>query len=109
MTTDQWLPELDTPELAPGNALFSDQDGGAIFDQHNVDRALHRYALWRIWDHENRPLVVIGLNPSTATHEVDDPTVRRYPQALRQETARPPQEVSRGSGPTAAGGRRTGR
>ncbi|MCA9242371.1 MAG: DUF1643 domain-containing protein [Phycisphaerales bacterium] len=36
----------------------------------------YRYALWRVWD--NGPLALfIGLNPSTADAERNDPTVRR--------------------------------
>jgi hypothetical protein len=46
---------------------------GADFSE---DR-LYRYSLWRIWD-ESKPLVMfIGLNPSTADAENDDPTIRR--------------------------------
>jgi hypothetical protein len=38
---------------------------------------LYRYALWRIWD-DSKPLVMfVGLNPSTANAEADDPTIRR--------------------------------
>jgi hypothetical protein len=39
----------------------------------------YRYALWRRWgmEGESVPLVVIGLNPSTADATTDDPTVRR--------------------------------
>ena len=38
---------------------------------------LYRYWLSRTWD-ESRPKVIfIGLNPSTADHEQDDPTIRR--------------------------------
>lgn len=38
---------------------------------------LYRYSLWRIWD-ESKPLVMfIGLNPSKADSENDDPTIRR--------------------------------
>lgn len=41
------------------------------------DCGLYRYSLWRIWD-ESKPLVMfIGLNPSTANAETDDPTIRR--------------------------------
>ncbi len=37
----------------------------------------YRYTLWRIWD-QAKPLVMfIGLNPSTANAETDDPTIRR--------------------------------
>lgn len=38
---------------------------------------LYRFSLWRIWD-ESKPLVMlIGLNPSTANAQSDDPTIRR--------------------------------
>lgn len=36
-----------------------------------------RYELWRIWGGGGRWLNVIGLNPSTADENVDDPTIRR--------------------------------
>lgn len=37
----------------------------------------YRYALWRTWD-ESRPRVLfVALNPSTADHRSDDPTIRR--------------------------------
>jgi hypothetical protein len=38
---------------------------------------LYRYLLTREWDATLSKLVVIGLNPSTATAEIDDPTIRR--------------------------------
>jgi hypothetical protein len=50
-------------------------EGGAIFDAEQPELAQHRYALWRIWDTSKRPLVVMGLNPSKATHVLMDPTV----------------------------------
>lgn len=48
----------------------------------------YRYTLWREWDDcfwglaDDRPqakqfLMVIGLNPSTADEQIDDPTIRR--------------------------------
>ncbi|MBA7468394.1 hypothetical protein ES707_03642 [subsurface metagenome] len=37
----------------------------------------YRYALWRIWDRETPAVIFIGLNPSTASHIKDDPTIRR--------------------------------
>jgi hypothetical protein len=36
-----------------------------------------RYALWRVWSPNLKPLMVIGLNPSTADAQKDDPTIRR--------------------------------
>jgi hypothetical protein len=36
----------------------------------------YRYSLVREWT-RSRKLVIIGLNPSTADHQIDDPTVRR--------------------------------
>lgn len=49
---------------------------GAVFD----DSKLYRYSLWRRFKPfcpVNRMLCVCSLNPSTADHEIDDPTVRR--------------------------------
>lgn len=82
------FPELDPPLGQPldwmlrnGHHLNSvDIKGascGAIFDAPEPT-ATHRFVLWRIWESRDaKPLVVIGLNPSTATHLVDDPTIRR--------------------------------
>ncbi len=53
--------------------LFDTDSSGAIFS----DCRNYRYALWRIWD-ESKPLIMfIGLNPSTASEVMDDPTIRR--------------------------------
>ena len=40
------------------------------------DDQRHRFLLRRVWDWSRVPLVTIGLNPSTATESVDDPTIR---------------------------------
>ena len=37
----------------------------------------YRYQLWRIWDDSLPKVLFIMLNPSTANHEHDDPTIRR--------------------------------
>ena len=37
----------------------------------------YRYALWRNWDLSKDKVMFIGLNPSTADHIEDDPTIRR--------------------------------
>lgn len=38
----------------------------------------YRYSLWRVWDAADDAFAMfIGLNPSTADHEQDDPTIRR--------------------------------
>lgn len=53
--------------------LFNKENNGAKFS----DCGKHRLLLWRIWD-ESKPLIMfIGLNPSTANANTDDPTIRR--------------------------------
>ena len=37
----------------------------------------YRYALWRTWDNTKPTALFIGLNPSTADEENDDPTLIR--------------------------------
>ncbi|MCK0152908.1 DUF1643 domain-containing protein [Alcanivorax sp. S6407] len=37
----------------------------------------YRYALWRQWAEGDDFILLIGLNPSTANHRQDDPTIRR--------------------------------
>jgi hypothetical protein len=53
-------------------AVF-DQDCGAVF---STDRQ-YRYALWRNWDKRGKRVLFVGLNPSTADENTDDPTIRR--------------------------------
>jgi hypothetical protein len=55
------------------HAIRTREAKGAIISE---DR-LYRYALWRFW-HPTKPYVCfIGLNPSTADAQFDDPTLRR--------------------------------
>ncbi len=37
----------------------------------------YRYALWRRWAPGQDYVLLVGLNPSTADHRQDDPTIRR--------------------------------
>lgn len=37
----------------------------------------YRYTLSRQWDENLPTLICVGLNPSTADHKVDDPTIKR--------------------------------
>lgn len=58
---------------------------GAIYSECEGDPALcasHRYLLWRTWD-ERPMLMVIALNPSTATEHNSDPTVTRLIERAR--------------------------
>lgn len=48
------------------------------------DDELYRFLLDIIWTPEAPILTVIGLNPSTATHLVDDPTIRRCKDFAKQ-------------------------
>ncbi len=38
-----------------------------------LDCNKYRYSLWRIWNKEKPIFTFVGLNPSTADHEQDDP------------------------------------
>ncbi len=44
----------------------------------------YRYRLWRIWDCDLATVLFIGLNPSTADENEDDPTIRRCIGFARQ-------------------------
>lgn len=46
------------------------EQGAKMYDQY-------RFTLWRTWDHSKQKAVFIGLNPSTANADEDDPTIRR--------------------------------
>lgn len=46
---------------------------GAFFSPDRV----HRYVLWRRWKKQGALCLFVGLNPSTADEEIDDPTIRR--------------------------------
>lgn len=54
--------------------LIGEGISGAAFSDSN---RRFRYALWRIWEKTGDNLLFIGLNPSTANHITDDPTIRR--------------------------------
>lgn len=49
------------------------EENGAMFS----DCGKHREYLWRIWDTEKPKIMFIGLNPSTANADTDDPTIRK--------------------------------
>lgn len=44
----------------------------------------YRYGLWRKWDDDKPRIMFIGLNPSTATGTMDDPTIRRVKQFAKE-------------------------
>lgn len=53
--------------------IIEKQPSGAVLSPCQT----YRYFLWRTWNEEKRVLVFIMLNPSTASHHNDDPTIRR--------------------------------
>lgn len=61
------------------NTLFEDINFGAEFSE---DRK-YRYALWRIWQPELPFVMFIGLNPSTANEDKNDPTINRVCQIAK--------------------------
>lgn len=52
------------------------ENNGAIFVGEGTLNC-YRYQLWRQWDKEKDFVTFIGLNPSTATANKDDATIRR--------------------------------
>ncbi len=54
-------------------ALFDDNARSATFSRSRI----YRYTLWRRWSDGHRYVNFIGLNPSTADENVDDPTIRK--------------------------------
>lgn len=66
--------EFQRELLAPG---VGDYSSGAVFSSSDIATARWRFMLWRTWDDSLPPLVWCMLNPSTATHDVDDATIRR--------------------------------
>lgn len=61
-------------------SLFEDDQSSCHFSPCRT----WRYWLKRTWERELDPLVVIGLNPSTADERFDDPTVRRCVNRARR-------------------------
>lgn len=53
---------------------------------HSEDRR-YRYILWRKWDPKLSVFLFVGLNPSTADENHDDPTIRRCIGFARKERA----------------------
>jgi len=55
----------------------SDTESGAVFWPRDDESAAYRPRLWRTWDAPKPRVAFVGLNPSTATADALDPTVRR--------------------------------
>lgn len=55
------------------SSTVGEETRGALYSPCDT----YRYVLNIIWNMSITPLTVIGLNPSTATEQVDDPTLRR--------------------------------
>lgn len=59
--------------------LFGVPFADTIARSANLSRCgAYRFTLTRTWSSEGRHVCFIGLNPSTADHRQDDPTVRRW-------------------------------
>jgi hypothetical protein len=73
MAKDQNYPFSRIVVSHQDNMNNSFEDNGAMFS----DDRKYRYALWRKWDKTKPMIMFIGLNPSTANEDQDDPTIRR--------------------------------
>lgn len=69
------LADAIAPEILA--SIAGSAEAGALFSAPDHDAARWRFMLWRVWDPSMPPLVWCMLNPSTATHEQLDATIRR--------------------------------
>lgn len=60
--------------------LFPSETSGAEFSECRK----YRYKLWRIWDKTLPKAMCIGLNPSTANSETNDPTINNLISMLKK-------------------------
>lgn len=80
---DRWIPKsschIKDNDIQIANWYARNMDtAGALFSE---DRK-HRYALWRTWNKRGKTVLVVGLNPSTANQDQNDPTISRLMQTL---------------------------
>ena len=54
---------------------------GAVFSPDGR----YRYTLWRVWSQALPKLLFVGLNPSTANHTMNDPTITRCIERATRE------------------------
>jgi len=58
--------------------------GSAVFSDTDISKARYRYRLTRAWGTGQGRICFIMLNPSTATADISDPTVRRCEKFARR-------------------------
>ncbi len=58
--------------IEPGTNILTTNSGAVLSVCEK-----YRYLLWRVWDTEKPVVLFVALNPSTANHNTDDPTIRR--------------------------------
>lgn len=75
------MPEVDEDQFIAEHGQIGDMGGAAWFSKDHQ----YRYLLTRWWGPGLDPLVVIGLNPSTATATVNDPTITRCINFAKRE------------------------
>jgi hypothetical protein len=68
-----------TTEFDPGGGRVFPMLAGVRGGAHISQCQRYRLALWREWGEDDGPpgALWIGMNPSTATADLDDPTIRR--------------------------------
>src|SRR6266478_5501471 len=68
-----------TIEFDPGGRRTFPMPAGIRGGAHISECQRYRLSLWREWGEDDGPppALWIGMNPSTATGDLDDPTIRR--------------------------------
>lgn len=73
---------MNSTESNTSNRLFEDYKSGAEFSKDGC----YRYKLWRVWNNLLPIAMVIGLNPSTANADKNDPTINNLIKILSKHS-----------------------
>jgi hypothetical protein len=70
------MPDRTGEAMSPAEPVVEMFPAIRKWAEFSADR-VYRYELARIWDWSTPPVLFVGMNPSTADEDTDDPTIRR--------------------------------